>query len=41
MVTHDSELVQMAHRILTIRDGVLTGDERTVSGKERSDAAAG
>lgn len=41
MVTHDSELVQMAHRILTIRDGALTGDERTVSGKERSDAAAG
>ena len=29
MVTHDSELVRMAHRILTIRDGALIGDERT------------
>ena len=29
MVTHDAELVRMAHRILTIRDGVLVGDERT------------
>ena len=28
MVTHDSELVRMAHRILTIRDGALIGDER-------------
>lgn len=29
MVTHDAELVRMAHRILTIRDGALIGDERT------------
>lgn len=29
MVTHDSELVRMAHRILTIRDGALISDERT------------
>ena len=29
MVTHDSELVRMAHRILTIRDGALINDERT------------
>lgn len=28
MVTHDSELVRMAHRILTIRDGALINDER-------------
>ena len=39
MVTHDSELVRMAHRILTIRDGALINDERT-DGKESSDAAA-
>lgn len=39
MVTHDSELVRMAHRILTIRDGALIGDERTVRGRENADAA--
>lgn len=33
MVTHDSELVRMAHRILTIRDGALTGDEVTARGR--------
>ena len=33
MVTHDSELVRMSHRILTIRDGALIGDERTGRGK--------
>ena len=32
MVTHDSELVRMAHRILTIRDGALINDERTRGG---------
>ena len=40
MVTHDSELVRMAHRILTIRDGALIGDERTDRGKEAADAPA-
>lgn len=40
MVTHDSELVRMAHRILTIRDGALIGDERTDGGKETGDAPA-
>lgn len=34
MVTHDSELVSMAHRILTIRDGALIGDTRTARGKD-------
>ena len=33
MVTHDSELVRMAHRILTIRDGSLVNDERTRGGE--------
>ena len=33
MVTHDSELVRMAHRILTIRDGALTGDKVTARGR--------
>ena len=33
MVTHDSELVRMAHRILTIRDGALVNDERTRGGE--------
>ena len=33
MVTHDSELVRMAHRILTIRDGALIRDERTERGR--------
>ncbi len=33
MVTHDSELVRMSHRILTIRDGALIGDERTGRGR--------
>ena len=33
MVTHDSELVRMSHRILTIRDGGLIGDERTGRGR--------
>ena len=33
MVTHDSELVRMAHRILTIRDGALINDERTRGGE--------
>ena len=32
MVTHDAELVQMSHRILTIRDGALISDERTKRG---------
>lgn len=34
MVTHDSELVRMAHRILTIRDGALIGDERGAGKKD-------
>ena len=34
MVTHDSELVRMAHRILTIRDGALIGDERSAGKKD-------
>lgn len=33
MVTHDSELVRMAHRILTIRDGALVNDESTRGGE--------
>ena len=33
MVTHDNELVRMAHRILTIRDGALIRDERTERGR--------
>ena len=33
MVTHDSELVRMAHRILTIRDGELVGNEVTDRGR--------
>lgn len=33
MVTHDSELVRMSHRILTIRDGALISDERTERGR--------
>ncbi len=33
MVTHDSELVRMAHCILTIRDGALINDERTRGGE--------
>lgn len=36
MVTHDSELVRMAHRILTIRDGALIGDERGAGKKDGS-----
>ena len=36
MVTHDSELVRMAHRILTIRDGALTGDERNAGKRDGS-----
>ena len=34
MVTHDAELVRMAHRILTIRDGALINDERTQKRQE-------
>ena len=34
MVTHDSELVRMAHRILTIRDGALIGDGRNDGKKD-------
>ncbi|MBR6089479.1 MAG: ABC transporter ATP-binding protein [Anaerolineaceae bacterium] len=33
VVTHDSELVRMAHRILTIRDGALIHDEITDRGR--------
>ena len=36
MVTQDSELVRMAHRILTIRDGALIGDERGAGKKDGS-----
>lgn len=33
MVTHDNEMVRMAQRILTIKDGALIQDERTAQGK--------
>ena len=35
MMTHDAELVRMAHRILTIRDGALISDE--VTDREREE----
>ena len=37
MVTHDSELVRMSHRILTIRDGALIHDEHIRTGQVPSD----